>query len=202
MGWKDSVVHELKHEFVEKQCTVLPRLLEDQLLDKIIDHVDNASFYENQHIASGNVIFASDLSVPTKSIVLHQLNFLFNNPELFRLIEAITGCTEVRGFSGRIYRNMPGANHFLDWHDDTSGQTRLIGLSINLGKEKYEGGIFQIRKKGSRDNLKEVGCVDSGDAHIFKVSPHLEHRVTPVKGDFPRTAGAGWFTADPISLHT
>jgi len=200
-GWEDSIVDKLKHEFAEKQCTMLPGLLEGQLLDKIIDRIDIASFYENQHTASGNVVFASDLSVSTKSIVLHQLNFLFNNPELFRLIEAITGCAEIRGFSGRIYRNMPGTAHFLDWHDDTSGPARLIGMSINLSKEKYEGGVFQIRKKGSSDNLKEVSCGDRGDTHIFKVSPHLEHCVTTVTGNSPRTAGAGWFTSDTPLLH-
>lgn len=200
-GCQDHIVDELRREFDEKKCTVLPRLLEDKLLDKILENLDTASFYENQHTASGNVIFASDLSVPTKSIVLHQLNFVFNNPKLFRLIEAITGCAEIRGFSGRIYRNMPGTDHFLDWHDDTSGPTRLIGLSINLSKERYEGGLFQIREKKTRENLKEVSCSNPGDAHIFKVSPHLEHCVTAVSGNFPRTAGAGWFTSDAALLH-
>lgn len=200
-GCEDHIVDRLRREFAEKRCTILPRLLEDKLLDKILGNLDTASFYENQHTASGDAIFASDLSVPTKSIVLHQLNFLFNNPGLFRLIEIITGCTEIRGFSGRIYRNMPGTDHFLDWHDDTSGPTRLIGMSINLSKEKYEGGVFQIRKKGNSDNLKEVSCGNRGDTHIFKVSPHLEHCVTTVTGNFPRTAGAGWFTSDTLLMH-
>ena len=201
IGGENSVIDELKHEFAQKQCAVLPRLIEDELLERIISNINAASFYENQHVGAGNVIFASDLSIQTKNIALHQVQFLFNNPALFRLIEAITGCSEIRGFSARIYRNMPGTAHFLDWHDDTSERSRLIGLSVNLSKEKYDGGIFQIREKGHTDNLREVGCVNPGDAHIFKVSPKLEHCVTTVNGSVPRTAGAGWFTSDPTSLH-
>ncbi|MGN6398636.1 MAG: 2OG-Fe(II) oxygenase [Mucilaginibacter sp.] len=199
IGSKNSAIEELKSEFTKRQCIVLPQLLDNELLDKLISNIDDASFYERQHFA-GNKIFATDLSVPSKNVALHQFNFLFNNTRLFRLIETITDLPGVRGFSGRIYRNLPGTSHFLDWHDDRSIPTRLIGLSINLSYQRYEGGTFQIRKKGDKKYLTEVGCTNPGDAHIFKVSHQLEHRVTEVTGNFPRTAGAGWFTSEPASL--
>jgi hypothetical protein len=194
-----GLIEKLKHEFAEKQCAILPNLIEKDLLERIIEHVDRAPFYENYHTSFDNVIFASDLSVSTKNIALHELNFLLNNRQLFRLIEYITGCSEVRGFSGRIYRNMPDEGHQLDWHDDTSDPNRLIGISINLGKEKFDGGIFRIRKKGSEFNLKAVSGTNPGDAHLFNISPTLEHSVTKVTGNAPRTACAGWFTSKNYS---
>lgn len=194
-----ALIKKLRQEFTIKQCTVLPNLIETKLLEKVIQHVDKAPFYENHHTSFDNVIFASDLSVPTRDIALHELNFLLNNSQLFRLVEYITGCTEIRSFSGRIYRNMPDQNHHLDWHDDTADPSRLIGISINLGKEKFEGGLFRIRNKGSEFNLKVVSCTNPGDAHLFKVSPQLEHSVTKVTGTAPRTACAGWFTTTNYS---
>jgi hypothetical protein len=194
-----SLIEKLREEFTAKQCTLLPNLIEKELLEKVIQHVNNAFFYENHHTAQNDVIFASDLSMPTKNIALHELNFLLNNQQLFRLVEYITGCSEIRSFGGRIYRNMPGKDHHLDWHDDTSTAGRLIGISINLGKEKFEGGLFRIREKGSTLNLKVISCTNPGDAHLFKVSPHLEHSVTRVTGSVPRTACAGWFTDNAYS---
>lgn len=199
-----SSIEKLRQEFAVEQCTVLPNLIEKELLDKVIQHVDSAPFYENCHTGPNDVIFASDLSMPTKNIALHELNFLLNNQRLFRLVEYITGCTEIRSFAGRIYRNMPGKDHHLDWHDDMFHPGRLIGISINLGKEKFEGGSFRIRNKGTTTNLKVVDCSNPGDAHLFKVSPQLEHSVTRVTGASPRTACAGWFTTNaylgPISM--
>lgn len=199
-----SLIEKLQQEFTATQCTVLPNLIEKELLEKVIRHVDDAPFYENYHTGSNDVIFASDLSVPTKNIALHELNFLLNNQQLFRLVEYITSCSGIRSFGGRIYRNMPGKGHQLNWHDDTSDPGRLIGISINLGKEKFEGGMFRIRTKGTAINLKVIGCTNPGDAHLFKVSPKLEHSVTRVTGNAPRTACAGWFTTNtylgPVSM--
>ncbi len=194
-----SLINELRREFTTKQCTVLPNLIEKELLEKVIKHIDSAPFYENHHTGTNDVIFATDLSMSTKNIAVHELNFLLNNQQLFRLVEHITSCSGIRSFGGRIYRNMPGENHRLDWHDDTTHPGRLIGISINLGKEKFEGGTFRIRNKGSAVNLKTVDCTNPGDAHLFKISPHLEHSVTRVTGHIPRTACAGWFTTDTYS---
>jgi hypothetical protein len=173
----------------------LPDLIDGSLLEKIIQHVDGASFYENHHFTTDNIVFASDQSISTKSIALHEVNFLLNNKQLFRLIEQVTGCSGIRGFSGRIYRTMPEEEHYLDWHDDASDRSRLVGISINLGIEKFEGGVFRIRRKGSEFNLKEVSCTNAGHAHLFDISPQLEHSVTRVTGNVARTVCAGWFTS-------
>lgn len=193
-GVDDALVTALKYEFEERQCIVLPRLLDDELFQKIAVSAGAATFFENEHYSEENTLFAADLSITGSNVALHQINFLLNNPTIFRLIEEITGCDTVKGFTARIYRNQPGANHYLDWHDDTVDKHRLIGVSMNLGLEKYAGGIFQIRRKGTDEFLRQVSCGDPGDTHIFKVSPELQHRVTKTTGRHPRTAAAGWFT--------
>jgi hypothetical protein len=192
-GVDDALVTALKDEFEDRQCIVLPRLIEDELFQKIAVSAGAASFFENEHYSEENKLFAADLSIAGSNVALHQVNFLLNNPAVFRLMEDITGCGTVRGFTARIYRNLPGANHYLDWHDDTIDKHRLIGVSMNLGLEKFNGGVFQIRRKDSDEFLREVSCGDPGDTHIFKVSPHLQHRVTKTTGQHPRTAAAGWF---------
>lgn len=199
-GWEDTLVNGLKKEFEEKHCILLPKLLEDSLLQKIINDIERSSFYENEHVSIEQKVFATDLSIPGKNLALHQVHFLLNNPGVFKLIEYITGCQEIKGYTGRIYRNMPDSDHHLDWHDDIKDKTRLIGISMNLGREKYSGGVFQLRKKGTEELLREVPCGNPGDMHVFRVSPLLEHRVTKTTGAHPRTAAAGWFVLEPQAL--
>jgi hypothetical protein len=184
-------------KFDEQKCIVLPNFIEEKLLQKIIHDLDSSTFREKKHFGKANEVFASDLSIQNNNSALHIINFLLNNSSFFSLIEQITNSKPIRGFSGRIYRNMPNTEHCLDWHDDTQEENRLIAMSINLSKEKFEGGIFQIREKVSMKILKEVTCGNPGDTHIFQVSPCLEHRVTKTIGTSPRTAAAGWFLSIP-----
>jgi hypothetical protein len=189
-------INRWKEEFRQNHCVVLPRVLEKVLLKKIISDLETSFFSEKEHV-SNNETFATDLSVTGTNKSLHIIHLLLNNPGLFRVIEEITGCGPVKAYSGRIYRNMPGTEHRLDWHSDTEEPFRLVGISINLSSGTYEGGVFQIRKSDSGTILREVKCQDPGAAHIFRVSPHLEHRVTVTTGEVPRTAAAGWFLSSP-----
>lgn len=196
----ENEVNTLKKEFAEKKCIVLPQLFEKSLLQTLLNKVEKAEFLPSTH-TYGEKVFGKDVSIKTDSIALHQLNFLLNNESIFKLVETITGCKTIRGFSGRIYRNMPDTDQQLHWHDDAEKAevTRLIALSMNLGREKYSGGIFRIREKGSNSILKEVPCGNPGDVHMFLVSPRFEHCVTATLGAHPRTAAAGWFTSVPYT---
>jgi hypothetical protein len=187
-------LQQYQKEFAEKQCIVLPQLITQSLLEKIVKCLQTASFRENQHLTEKNKIFATDLTIDGTHIALHQINFLLNNSKLFNLIENITNCQTISSFNCRIYKNLPSAGHHLNWHDDTIDHSRLIGVSMNIGAHKYLGGKFQLRRKGEVRLLREVSCGNLGDTHIFNVANHLEHRVTETEGDFPRVAAAGWFT--------
>ena len=44
------------------------------------------------------------------------------------------------------------------------------------------------------------GALHGGDALLFELGEHLEHRVLPVRGGTARTVFAGWFKAGPNFL--
>lgn len=201
----DDTVRSFQQQFLKDQCIILHGFIEDNLLQRIVKNLAKATFFENQHTGIENKIFATDQTISGVDMALHQVNILLNNPSLFTVVEKITGCKQIFGFSGRIYRNVPHAGHHLDWHDDTIDPFRLIAISINLGAEPFEGGVFQIKEKKSKIVLKNINCGKCGDAHIFNVADELEHRVTKTTGLYPRIAAAGWFLsqASPsTSFHT
>jgi 2OG-Fe(II) oxygenase superfamily len=187
-------------EFEQEHCIVIPNLLDKKWVGKIMDSLEKAEFFENEHLTDDNIVFANDQTIKGNNMALHQINFLLNNSSLFRTIEMITKSKGIQGFSGRIYRNMPEKEHHLDWHDDTEDKNRIIAISINLSRNKFAGGLFQIRDKATKKIFREVSCGNPGDAHIFRVSPQLQHRVLPTTGEFPRMAAAGWFINKPVSF--
>lgn len=191
-------ISQLKNSFAEQHCVVLPRLFEKSLLERIIKQIEAATFYANVHTDYEQQEFATDMTIRENELALHQIHLLLNNPKLFEMIQQITDCPQkIESFGGRIYRNQPGANHQLEWHDDTEMSERLIGISVNLSAESYEGGVFQLRERHSEKVMFEKACGNTGDAHIFRISPSLQHRVTKVEGYIARTAAAGWFNSHP-----
>lgn len=126
------------------------------------------------------------------------LEFLLNNPTVFNFVEAVSGCSHVGIFSGRISRQKPGADHF-DWHTDVC-ESRLVALSINLSIPNYEGGELDIRSKSTEEILMRLGGLGFGDAMLFHINGTLEHRTRPVSGQWPRIHYAGWFRGEPDFL--
>src|SRR5258708_23307107 len=115
-----------------------------------------------------------------------------NSPELFRIIQRITGCSSIGNFFGRIHRSSPGPEHKIEWHGDNADY-RLVGISINFSDDTFSGGSFQIRDKQSETMLNEVSNTRIGDAFIFGIDPELQHRLLPVADGGSRTVGFGWF---------
>jgi predicted 2-oxoglutarate/Fe(II)-dependent dioxygenase YbiX len=72
----------------------------------------------------------------------------------------------------------------------------MVGLSVNLSRDTYEGGLLEIRQAVSSRAEYAVASRGFGSAVLFRISPDLRHRVTPVSGR-PRTAYAGWFRGSP-----
>ena len=69
----------------------------------------------------------------------------------------------------------------------------MIGMSINLSADGYDGGTFEIRRFGSETLIASLPNVGLGDAILFRIADGLEHQVTAVRGAIPKTAFAGWF---------
>jgi len=195
----------LRREFDQQHYIRLPQLLHSELLRKIERQLPEDDFSEMVHEGVGTEFVIKDGVAP------RLLNFVVNRRAFFSIVEQITGCGRIGCFSGRVYRMVPSEGHHDSWHDDIDDAPavagaevaqqeptgRLIALSMNLSEGPYAGGALQIRDKKTREILREVRNVVFGDAIIFRLAPHLQHKVAEVKGNVAKTAFAGWFLRRP-----
>ena len=180
----------LRQEFERRQCLLLPGFLEPQLLAFLRRRLDQDEFYERLHNDTR-------LELCLKEEATHGLvHFLLNDPALFLLLQKITGCGRIGRFYGRVYRMVPGAGHYDSWHDDAF-ENRMITISVNLSREIYHGGVLQIRDRKTQRMLHEVANTGFGDAVVFRVDRHLQHRVTDVETGAEKAALSGWFVPWP-----
>jgi hypothetical protein len=183
----------LRTQFREQHCVRIANFLEPGLLWYLQREIIDEEFSPCTHHGIGTEVRLATTRIPAF------LHFLVNSDVLFRAIEQITGCRRVGSFEGRVYRFRPGTGDHDGWHDDLD-EARMIALSINLSTEAYSGGILKIREKHSTQILHETANTGPGDAILFRVAYHLEHLVTEVTGQFPKTAFAGWFKSQPDFL--
>lgn len=132
--------------------------------------------------------------VPDDATAAAALNFVANSEVFIAVIRQITRCAQITRFDGRVYRMLPIADHYDSWHDDAASGDRLVGMSVNLGRQ-YSGGVFRLREDRSGKILSELPNTHPGDAIFFRICKGLSHIVTPVEGTAPKTAFAGWFRA-------
>jgi hypothetical protein len=168
----------------------LPRLLDVGLLDDVLDALDRAEFYDLVHDGIG-----TELCVKAGALT-SALELAFNDPALFALIDELTGCGPLGCFSGRTYRMTSGEGHYDSWHTDV-GQDRVAALSVNVGRQPFQGGALQIRPTTDHEAVAEIENPTPGDAVLFRVDPRYCHRVAPLIGPGSRTAYAGWFRTRP-----
>jgi hypothetical protein len=187
-------IDDLKREFAETNCLFLPNFLENSILASLQKRIDSTSFVPKSE-GGDEAKFGEILFVPPHEPVLFIFHLLLNKPQLFQIIRQITDCAQVENFMGRIHRSRAGGQHFIEWHGDNS-DNRLIGLTVNLGSETYTGGNFQLREKKSEKTTREIGRISAGDAFVFRIAPHLEHRLTALN-EGVRTVGVGWFRSHP-----
>src|SRR5689334_5787201 len=173
-------------EFDEKHCVLLPKLLEPPLLDFLLERLEQGLWQDRVHEDIGNEVVLEDASARGL------LHFVANAPAFLKIVQEITGCGPLTQFGGRIYRFVPNSGHYDSWHND-NGNGRLVAMSVNLSLRGYEGGVFQLREWSSKRILAEIANTGWGDATLFRISGELEHQVTEVTGEQPKTAFAGWF---------
>ena len=185
-------VKSLRAQFDQRHYLQFPQFLAPDTLEFVQSQIDGAEFYERVHdrIASNKELCM------TGNAGFGALLLLVNDDKLFELIQQVTGCARIRCFEGRVYRVSAGAGHHDAWHNDI-GDHRLIGMSVNLSREVYAGGILQIRDRASGEIVSEVSNVGPGDAVIFRLSENLQHRITDVEGNTSKSAFAGWFKSQP-----
>lgn len=182
----NAELERLSRRFQRQHAIVLEQFLEPGLLAQVQEALANAQFVQRRHES-----IRLELCITAESLAFHMMLMLANRPQLFALIQRITGCPPLGYCLGRVYRFPPGSEFFDHWHDDL-GDGRQIGMSINLGAEPYRGGVLELRK----DKKKLLGKFPNttpGNALLFRIRAGLEHRVTAVQGSVPKTAFAGWF---------
>lgn len=188
----ENNLESLRARFNRQNYFLFPNLLEPELLDFVQVQIARGEFYERIHEGIGS---NKELCM-TQNSAFAALLLLMNDEKLFQIIQDITQCGPIGCFEGRIYRVIPGHGHHDSWHSDMA-EHRLVGMSLNLSREHYCGGILQIRERESGKLVSEVANVGVGDAIIFRLSDTLQHRITDVEGEAAKTAFAGWFRAMP-----
>lgn len=181
-----SGVPALANLFREQQVIKLPGFIAPPLLSWIHGQVAAASWFERQHEG----LAATELSMHDNTC-LGLLHFLVNDPVVLRFVEEVVSHQPLTAFNGRVYHRMPG-RHRDDWHDDLHPD-RQVGLSVNLSAGVHEGGVFELRLADGERPLGAMANVGFGDAILFAIADHLQHRVSPLGGTVAKTAFAGWF---------
>jgi hypothetical protein len=191
----DACVSAMADQFARTHHVVLSQFLATDVLAEARRYLDAATWNAGAAYTADGAEFARELTVRGTDMAIHVLLMRLNHSRVFDAVRRITGCAAIESFSGRIYRMMPDSEHYDSWHDDVM-QSRMIGLSINLSSGVYEGGRLRLRERAGERELGEVANVGLGDALMFRISPDLQHLVTPVSGTVPKTACAGWFRGD------
>lgn len=185
----DADIERARADFERQDWVRLPAVLDRELCNMIKEQLATSSF-EEKTASLYRELNISDSALP------FALLLLLNNAQLFKIIDQITGCGHIGCFRGRIYRNVPGANHHVEWHTDLKG-TRLVALTVNLNTEPYQGGVLSIREAKTGRILCELTNSGFGDAILFRIDERLQHRVSDVEGTVAKTALAGWFESEP-----
>jgi hypothetical protein len=175
----------LRDEFERRNCVVLPGLLDPDLADTIASRIERSDFYRLEHKGVGVE------ACMESNATLAWLLLLVNDTRVRDLVRSISACGPIGHFDGRVYRLEPSSEHYDSWHSDMV-DNRLVAMSINLGRHPYEGGSLQIRDRHTGET-NERRNPQVGDALLFELGDHLEHRVLPVTGENARTVFAGWF---------
>lgn len=176
----------LTHQFSAVHCVRLERFLDARLTALVCERISGSQFRDELHAG-----VASDQGL-TDEATTALLHLLVNDEDVLSAVREITG-TSVAGFSGRVYRMIPGAGHHDSWHSDATDD-RMVGISINLSPGTYSGGLFQLRRVQSEQILYEVANIGPGDAILFRIDREFVHRVSPLEGTSAKIAFAGWFS--------
>jgi len=183
----------LRATYAQRACVTLPRFLDAPLLAHLQARVARAAWRDLVHDVGE---LATELAL-LDDRVPGILALLVQDPALVAFVQRITGCDAIGSFIGRVYRMDAGAGHHDVWHGDDD-DNRMVALSVNLSPRVYDGGVLELRERGSLRLLQRVANTGPGDAILFRIDHALEHRVTDVAGAASKIAYAGWFQREPV----
>ena len=136
--------------FEERRALICPDALDEALLGKLMALCDRADFMSDPVEGLGH------RTVERPPLASTAILLALRRPELFRWLEAVTGCEPIASVDGQVVQTEPQAGDELVWHDDRiGGARRRLGVTIGLGREPYEGGLFEMRSVPDRAPLIE-----------------------------------------------
>lgn len=181
---------QLAAQFAEQRAIVCENFFEPALLDLILRRCRETAFVRQRVDGLGHrEVEAEPSAGPVIRMVLARA-------ELFRWLEALTGCDALGEVEGEMTQARADApDHSLSWHNDLGEPRRRLAFSINFSDAPFDGGTFELRDRRTREMLITHQHVEPGSALIFAIGPTLEHRVLPITSGGPRRVFAGWFNA-------
>lgn len=185
---------ELRQKFSERHFVHLRGLIERSFLDQLADRIEQVEFREDLTENIGCVERCADPRID------HGMQFMLNQEPILKTVAAIVG-KPVHRWLGNTVRRTPGANHFSNWHNDTTPPVeveghrfqRVVPLSLNLTREPFAGGNLCMRTVPDEKEFADIENKGPGDALLFRIGPDLQHRVADVEGTVPRLVHVGWF---------
>jgi hypothetical protein len=185
---------QLRAAFERQHCVRLPGFLADALSSRLQGYVREGEFSSTP--LAGDRTELSMVAGKAPQLLM----LLMNDPRLFELVRSITGCGRIGSCEGNVYRKLPGEGAD-SWHGEVFGY-RMIAISLDLSERPYAGGGLEIRDRSSHQVLHRAGDSEPGDAMLVRLAPVLQHRVTGVEGESPRTVYAGRFMRLRSSTHS
>jgi hypothetical protein len=183
-------VDTLRLELARRHAVVLRSFLDPGEREWIAGQLEEASFHEHTIEATGK----TELLMEPNAVSAFLL-FKVCSPDVFGLVQAVTGGGPLGSFSGRTYRMVPGRGHFSPWHNDAI-QGRVAAFTINLSPEPFEGARLQIKDAEDDQLVTEIGDLEFGDAVLIEISRGYQHRNSPLEGAVAKTSYAGFFYPD------
>ncbi len=180
--------------FAREHAIVVGGCFEPALLDKILRRCRETSFSVDDANGLGN------REVESPQRVGAALNVLLGRSTLLGWLEAVSGHRPLVRAEGRLVQALANGAEHLIWHDDNDLPGRKLGMVISLCEAAYDGGIFEMRRKGTVEPLCTYKHEMAGSALIFDIDRTLEHRVTAVTAGGPRRVYAGWFMQDATQV--
>lgn len=193
----ESKLTDYQEQFQIQNVFVCPNFLADELKAMLAKHFDQTSFNIMADKRKNGKLLSQEYIVARDSTLVKVLHFYLNQRKVIDAIREISGITAIKSFQGRVYKFEADPYSFDNWHDDMSSG-RLLGMSLNLSEEIYQGGVFRIRDTISKEVYAEVKHDSWGSSHFFRINQKLEHMVEKVEGKYPRIAFAGWFMEEPF----
>lgn len=182
---------ELQREFDSRHIVVLRGLLTDGLLTRVLSEIKHADWLLHRSELKTELVMVEN----RVSALLH---FLMHDPQMFEVVQALTGCGPIGRFRGRTYRMLPDAGHTDKWHNDLL-PGRVAAVSINLSPEPFDDGAVEMRNAVTGEQIAVSPLLRCGDAVLLRIRQGLAHRVRSVQGTNAKTAFAGFFYTDRVS---